>query len=89
MYRAILLAGAAALALTACNVELGKKENKEHFGYDITENGCPTGKHSFGSKSDYCSALKNDVLNNNCAWSTRKGFYERDCGSDWALYYNN
>lgn len=80
---------AAGLTLTACNVDLGKKSKKEKFGYNISENGCHTGQHSFGSKAEYCAGLKNDTLNNNCAWSSRKGYYERDCGSDWALYYNN
>jgi hypothetical protein len=48
-----------------------------------------TGQHKFSTLIDYCAGLKNDELNNNCAWSLRKGTYERDCGTDWAFYGGN
>lgn len=80
----VLLIGVV-LFLSAC----GPESKKESFKYSLNENGCATGEHKFSSRTDYCAALKDDQLNGNCAWSLRKGTYERDCGTDWAFYQGN
>lgn len=73
-----------ALSISACG-----QEKKEEYQYSLEENGCYTGQHKFSSRAEYCAALKDDELNGNCAWSSRKGTYERDCGTDWAIYNGN
>ena len=70
------------LSLSACG------EESKKYAYNLNENGCMTHEHKFSSVGEYCAALKDDELNNNCAWSLRKGLYERDCGTDWAFYNN-
>ncbi len=76
-----------ALVLLVC--ACGQENKTERYSYNINENGCATGKHEFNSHNDYCAALKSDEVNNFCAWSSRKGYYERDCGSDWAFNSGN
>jgi hypothetical protein len=71
-------------AAIGCNQEL--KKNEATLAYDFDEGGCKTGAHSFSNKTDYCAALKDDLLNNGCAYSTRKAQYETDCGTDWAFW---
>jgi hypothetical protein len=73
------------MLLTSC----GPASKSEKYAYDLNENGCMTGQHKFSTLIDYCAALKDDELNNNCAWSLRKGTYERDCGTDWAFSGGN
>lgn len=75
---------ALSFAVIGCNQEL--KKNEATLAYDFDENGCKTGAHSFDSKSAYCAGLKDDVLNNGCAYSTRKAEYEANCGTDWAFW---
>ncbi len=73
--KTILFAGLLALSLSAC----GKK--KEEYKYELTENGCSTGKQELDSKSEMCTRLKDDGANNGCAYSLRKKTYERECGT--------
>jgi hypothetical protein len=65
---------ALALALSGC----GKKEE---YKYELSENGCSTGKQELESKSDMCTRLKDNGANNGCAYTLRKQRYEQDCGS--------
>lgn len=64
----------AAVTLVGC-----KKESKsESYSYDLTLNGCATGKHTFSSKADMCAALKDDARNKYCAYSLRKQTFENN-----------
>lgn len=68
-----------ALALSACG-----DANSENFQYEYEVNGCKTGAHSFDSKQSYCEGLKDDSLNNGCAYSIRKEEFRRQCsGQSW------
>jgi hypothetical protein len=54
------------------------------YSYDLTQNGCSTGAHTFNSIAEYCSALKNDALNEGCAKDLRASlFAEKDCPGDF------
>jgi len=46
------------------------------YTYELTENGCETGSHTFDSKTDYCEGLRSNNLNKGCAYSLRKYTYE-------------
>jgi hypothetical protein len=76
---AMLLKGVliAAILLTLTSILSGCSSSD--YKYDYTVNGCDTGEHSFGNKSDYCSGLQNDTLNNGCAASTRQQTYQSEC----------
>jgi len=76
----IILGLALVLSLAACG-----QEKKNSFAYDYDDNGCRTGSHAFGSMTEYCEALRDDTLNNSCAYSLRKAAYTANCGSDWAF----
>ena len=58
---------------------LGCGSNSDNRSYELTVNGCETGKHEFSSKGDYCSALKDDSLNHGCATSLRQQMYQSEC----------
>lgn len=47
--------------------------------YQFTYNQCSTGKHKVNSKKEYCDALLNDSLNNNCARELRVQAYQQNC----------
>ena len=49
------------------------------FKYEYPGNRCSTGQHTLNSKQDYCNALLNDALNNNCAREMRIEIYNRQC----------
>jgi hypothetical protein len=53
--------------------------SSESFTYQLSENGCDTGKHSFGSLDDYCTGLENNSLNNNCAYNSRQSLFSQKC----------
>jgi hypothetical protein len=40
--------------------------------YELSENGCATGKHYFTSRKELCAGLKDEELNNGCAPSIRE-----------------
>ena len=69
--------------LTACGDDGGKsfnvEKNDEKYRYSFDENGCKTGDHSFKSKSAYCDGLKDEGLNNGCAYRTRMATYQNEC----------
>lgn len=46
------------------------------FTYELTENGCTTGKHVFRSHADLCRGLGDDGANHNCALQQRKDYFE-------------
>lgn len=48
--------------------------------YVMEENGCNTGRHSYGSNAQYCQMLLDDALNNYCARGMREQDYEARCG---------
>ena len=61
-----------------------EEQSNQSYTYDLTENGCPTGSHSFSSQEAYCNALKNDSLNNHCANSLRYDTFKSACpGFTW------
>ena len=67
------------LAAAALIVGCQKESKSEKFEYDFTYNGCPTGKKSFGSRDEMCSALQNNSLNNHCAQDMRRQHFSREC----------
>ena len=71
----LLILSLATIAFAGC----GKKED---FKYTLSENGCSTGEQQADSKDQMCAKLKNDSVNNNCAYSLRKQKFESDgCGT--------
>ena len=63
------------------NVNFGDKDSNknESYSYQFNENGCDTGKQSFGSKDAYCAGLANEQLNKGCAPMLRQQMREREC----------
>jgi hypothetical protein len=47
------------------------------FTYELSENGCSTGSHTFESLEEQCAALKNEDINHGCAYGMRKSHYEQ------------
>ena len=62
----------ASFIMQSCNNSLTdtvvKNYNTETYSYQLTENGCTTGKKNFSSLSEMCNSLKNDSANNFCAY---------------------
>lgn len=72
-----LLSFAALPLLSAC----GSSESRK---YQFVQNGCDTGEHQFDSQDAECEGLKNDKLNNECAYGLRKqAFLEKCPGKAW------
>lgn len=73
--KTFVMIGLVAIALCGC----GKKEE---YKYELSENGCSTGKQETESKSELCTRLKDSGANQGCAYTLRKQKYEQDgCGS--------
>jgi hypothetical protein len=69
------------LLAAGCN---GGSGNSQGLTYDLNENGCDTGSHSFGSTADYCNGLRNNALNNGCAEGLRHETFTQSCaGTSW------
>lgn len=49
------------------------------YSYQFVENGCDTGNHRFPSLAEYCNALRDDRLNNGCAYRMRMETYKQKC----------
>lgn len=66
------------ISLWSCGGEKSQEEktSSKSYTYSINDNGCKTGEHSFGSKYELCLALKDDELNNQCAYYMRLVRYE-------------
>lgn len=68
----------------ACSVQHESKS--EDYSYQLSLNGCDTGKHSFSSQGELCDGLRNQKLNNSCAESMRANEYKnRGCPGDFTL----
>jgi hypothetical protein len=57
----------------------GSSSSSSSYSYEFSVNGCSTGNHTFDSQYGYCEGLKSTMLNNNCAYATRKITYESNC----------
>ncbi len=75
-YRILAVLGVLVFA-AGCKSSESKSSSKEFYQYEVTENGCPSGKHSFNDKPALCAALKNDSLNNDCAARSRVVLYQQ------------
>ncbi len=71
-----IIAGVATM-LSACNQSVSA--SSQDISYDLTQNQCPTGKHSFSNNGDLCAALQDNSLNHNCALDLRQQRFETDC----------
>lgn len=75
----------------------GQDPSTQQFkeSYQLSLNGCDTGKHIFGSDTSYddvrkqlCDALQDDKLNGSCAEPLRKEFFDKKCsGLAWNPKY--
>ena len=57
----------------------GCTKNSQQISYEITRDECTTGKQSFSSEKDYCKALLNEKLNQNCGKKSRMETYNKRC----------
>lgn len=64
---------------TACNQVMDYADEKSAYSYDFNVNGCATGEKNFSTRAEMCSALNNDLLNNNCAENERYTKFLSDC----------
>lgn len=83
------------LLLTCCgktrNSSSQHDDTNTYFGsmfYDLSENGCSTGRHEVQSRIDqedlfqqYCTILQDNTLNRNCALNLRFKYFEASCSS--------
>lgn len=77
--------------LGACSVDVGGNKvidtgggKSSDHSYELIENGCNTGKHSFSSQEAYCDGLKNDAANKYCAHNLRYSTFRQNCpGRSW------
>ena len=53
------------------------------YSYNLNHNGCRTQK-TFSKQYQYCLALKDNQLNNDCALSSREKLYLNKCGNDFS-----
>lgn len=73
----------ACLALTACNssddsIPVSSGVNQA-LTYELSENGCTTGRHTFPSFPEMCVGLQNNTINNDCALNMRAEHFRRNC----------
>lgn len=64
------------LSMVACQ---GDKKEAKKLSYELSENGCSTGKKEFNTLEEYCASLADDKANNSCAPNLRQQEYERQC----------
>ena len=77
---------ALAFALAGCGSEQNTTESNrsESFSYELTLNGCSTGRQTFSSREAMCSALRDDGRNRDCARSLREDHFKKNCpGQTW------
>lgn len=87
----ILVISVAALFLVACSVDVGGKKildtgggKSAEYSYELSENGCSTGKREFSSQDAYCDGLRDDSGNSHCATGMRYEEFRRSCsGKSW------
>lgn len=46
-------------------------QRSSSYSYELSYNGCSTGKQTFSTRTAMCEGLRNDALNNGCAYSMR------------------
>lgn len=63
--------------LTGCNLSL--PNNSESLGYELSVNGCSTGKKSFSDLDSYCRTLQDNAANNYCAQTNRESLFNQKC----------
>lgn len=63
--------------LTACNLSL--PANTESLGYELSVNGCTTGKKTFSDLDSYCRTLQDNAANNYCAQTNRESLFNQKC----------
>lgn len=61
------------------NLPEGSTVISYHYSENHNGNACTTGCQIFYSTASYCSGLKNDALNNDCAKSSRDESFEQLC----------
>lgn len=57
----------------------GSTVRTQTLTYRYVENGCDTGTHTFHSFESYCEGLRDNDLNQNCAWNLRARRFESVC----------
>lgn len=71
------------IALTACNSSddnvVASGGVNQALTYELSENGCSTGRHTFPSFPELCVGLQNNTLNNDCALNMRAEHFRRNC----------
>lgn len=75
----ILTAVACNLSLKGPGVDTSTNNKNESFKYNLSYNGCSTGEQSFNSRSEMCTGLQNNKLNNYCALDLRRIHFENEC----------
>ncbi|MBO9668845.1 MAG: hypothetical protein J7501_18755 [Bdellovibrio sp.] len=71
-----------ALYFTACQPgESSSKSSSASLTYQLSENGCSTGKKSFTDLRKYCASLADDEANNGCASQLRSDLFAQRCES--------
>lgn len=71
--------------LISCGKKTESQDKEVELTYDLTSNGCATGKHVFRAKSKkealkkYCKALTDGELNNGCAQNLRAMKFKESC----------
>ena len=69
------------ILVSGCNLSL-PTNNEQAFSYELSVNGCTTGKKVFSDLDSYCQGLQNNSANNNCAQPSRENlFYQKCSGS--------
>jgi hypothetical protein len=74
----LLLASLTLLTFAGCGKSTGQEQSNlvsNTLCYRAVDNGCDTGKHCFGTTAEFCAALQDEVLNNNCAQYARKNTF--------------
>lgn len=70
-------------ALVACNSSddnvVASGGVNQALTYDLSENGCSTGRHTFPTFPEMCVGLQNNTLNNDCALNMRAEHFRRNC----------
>lgn len=61
------------------NADADDHDENTDLSYRYNYNECDTGKQSFDSKKNLCTALLDEDVNGNCAQQLRHAAYKRDC----------
>lgn len=55
------------------------RSQAEAYSYELGNNSCSTGAHSFNTMVEICQALLDDELNNNCVAKERLRLHKSNC----------